>query len=114
MRIAMLCLMGIMAVSGCDWARNVTSTKNRVYFEGLYFPARLSTTSSDKMAFQVTVDGVAQELAPAREAGRYQATKHCVTLFGTSDVIWSAGPDEADADLRIVEGKLFLEGRCNV
>lgn len=114
MRTAILCLMSASLLMGCDWAKNVTSTKNRVYFENLYFPARLSTNSDDKQSFTVSVDQIEQGLAPAREAGRYQATKYCVETYGNSDVVWVAGPDAPDSELRIIEGRLQFEGRCDV
>ncbi|CUH85623.1 hypothetical protein [Thalassovita mediterranea] len=114
MRIAMICLMGAMALSGCDWARNVTSTKNRTLFDGQYFPTRLSSDRGDRTSFSITVDRVAQGLGPARDAGRYSATKHCVEFFGNSDVVWTHGPDVPDAELVLENGKMILTGRCDV
>ena len=114
MRNVILCVMGAALLSGCSWAKNVQSSKNRVYFENLYFPARLSTTSDDKQSFTVSVDRIDQGLASAREAGRYEATKYCVATYGKSDVAWVAGPDAPDSELRIVEGRLQFEGRCDV
>lgn len=114
MRVFILCLLSLSVLSSCGWAKNIQSRKNRVLFENQYFPARLTTTREDKLAFSVSVDRIDQGLVPAREAGRFEATKYCIDKFGRSDVIWTQGPDVEDAELQLDNGRLILEGRCDV
>lgn len=116
MRLAVLCLVSLSLVAGCSTAKRLvdSSYSNRVLFEGMYFPARLASAREDRLNFSVTVSRVDQSLSGAREAGRYEAAKHCIENYGRSDVDWAKGPDVEDAELQLVNGQLILEGRCDV
>jgi len=116
MRVAVLCVLSLTMVAGCGTAKRLvdSSRSNRVLFEEMYFPARLTSNREDRMSFTATVSRVDQGLIPAREAGRFEATKYCIEQFGRSDVVWSAGPDVEDSELQLVNGQLILEGRCDV
>lgn len=93
-------------VAGC------TSSEDRVYFDGQFYNAKLRKVERQLDQFTVTVKPVSKSLLGAREAGRYEATVHCVNAFGSSDIIWAAGPDAPDGQLNIQNDTLTLSGRC--
>jgi hypothetical protein len=87
-------------------------SEGRQTFEGIAFRASLDADKEDKRNFVVEVRDAGQSLTGAREAGRYEAVRHCVETFGNSRMTWELGPDAEDADLRIEDGNLILKGRC--
>ncbi|SEQ39732.1 hypothetical protein [Thalassovita taeanensis] len=104
-------VMALALVAGCN-GKVLNPNSTRVAFEGLYFKARLSASKEDKQDFTVTVSPASQGLSAAREAGRYEATKYCVSNYGSSEVIWGVGPDSPDSALVITDDVLALNGRC--
>ena len=95
-------------VAGCSGTiRNV----NAVKFDGHYFAGRASKSSVDPYDFSVQIRNAAKSIAGAREAARYEATIYCIEQFGTSDIIWSIGP-EGEA-ISLSNGSLTLAGRCD-
>jgi hypothetical protein len=107
-----LLLGALMLVAGCSngFSNLIRPAKNRVMFEGLYYPARISAERGDRAAFTVTVNRADQGIDGAREAGRYEATKYCIKQYGRSDTEWSVGPDTEG--LAISNDQLVLVGRC--
>ncbi|WP_420584440.1 hypothetical protein [Ruegeria sp.] len=98
-------------VSACG---TVTSSSDRVFFDGQYFRAKAKPV--DKKAspteFTVVVNGVSASLDGAREAGRYEGTKFCISNFGSSRIVWTVGPDTEPQNLRITDDKLTFAGVC--
>ena len=95
-------------VAGCSGTiRNV----NAVKFDGHYFAGRASKSSVDPHGFSVRIRNAAKSIAGAREAARYEATIYCIEQFGTSDIIWSIGPD--DEAISLSNGSLTIAGRCD-
>ena len=84
---------------------------NAVKFDGHYFAGRASKSSVDPHGFSVRIRNAAKSIAGAREAARYEATIYCIEQFGTSDIIWSIGPD--DEAISLSNRSLTLAGRCN-
>ena len=89
-----------------------TSTDDRILFDGHYYNAKLRKVERQLDQFIVTVKPVSKSLVGAREAGRYEAVTHCVNLFGSSDIVWSAGPDALEGQLNIEKDVLTLAGKC--
>lgn len=89
-----------------------TAPENRVLHDGQFYNAKLRKIDRQRDVFTVTVKPVSRSLVGAREAGRYEAVVHCVNSFGSSDIIWAAGPDAPQAQLNIVKDTLTLQGRC--
>ncbi|MCX7566249.1 hypothetical protein OS189_07830 [Sulfitobacter sp. F26169L] len=89
-----------------------TSAEDRIFFDGQYYNAKLRKIDRQLDQFTVTVKPVSKSLLGAREAGRYEAVVHCVNLFGSSDIIWTAGPDAPQAQLSIDKDTLTLQGQC--
>jgi hypothetical protein len=95
----------VAACSGTS--RNV----NAVKFDGHYFAGRASKSGADPHSFSVRIRNAAKSIAGAREAARYEATIYCIQQFGTSDIIWSIGPD--DEAISLSNRSLTLAGRCD-
>ena len=95
-------------LAGCSGTiRNV----NAVKVDGHYFTGRAAKTKTDPHGFTVRIRNAAKSIAGAREAARYEATIYCIEQFGTSDIIWSVGPD--DDAISLSNGSLTLAGRCD-
>lgn len=106
-RITGLALIAALALSGC------VERSKRVLFDGQYYPTReKGVDRQDRKAFQITVRRVEQGIDGAREAGRHGASKYCIKNFGTSQVEWERGPDDAAETLQVSNGTLLLTGRC--
>ncbi|MDX1782105.1 MAG: hypothetical protein R3256_12390 [Thalassovita sp.] len=112
MRKAIILLLAAGLLAGCGVRERIQGANNRVAFDGIYFRTRLNAEKDDKQAFAVTVAGAARNLDAAREAGRYEATRYCVTNYGNSEVDWTQGPEDAAENLVIENGALVLTGRC--
>ncbi|KEJ89425.1 hypothetical protein [Sulfitobacter donghicola] len=89
-----------------------TSPEDRIFFDGQFYNSKLRKVDRQLDQFVVTVRPVSKSLEGAREAGRYEATVYCVNAFGSSDIIWIAGPDAADDQLNIEKDTLTLRGNC--
>lgn len=95
-----------MALGAC------TKNKERVLFNGVYYPTKETSESDDRRSFKVSVRRAERGMLGAREAGRYGGTRYCLKNFGTSDLEWTQGPDAEDGVLEIAGGNLILRGRC--
>lgn len=93
-------------IAGC------TSSDDRIYFDDQFYKSKLRKVDRQLDQFVVTVKPVSKSLVGAREAGRYEAVVHCVNLFGSSDIIWTAGPDAPADQLNIEDDTLTLSGQC--
>ncbi len=89
-----------------------TAADDRIFFDGQYYNAKVRKIERQLDVFTVSVKPVSNSLSGALEAGRYEATVHCVTSYGSSDVIWTAGPDAPQSQLNIEKDTLTLQGRC--
>ncbi|MCM2560864.1 hypothetical protein M8756_02630 [Lutimaribacter sp. EGI FJ00015] len=81
-------------------------------FDGMTFRASLDADREAPHDFVVEVRDAGKSLAGAREAGRYEAVRYCIETFGNSRMTWLQGPDADDADLRIENGNLIMQGQC--
>lgn len=89
-----------------------TASEDRMFFDDHFYNAKIRKVERQRDVFTVTVKPVSKSLLGAREAGRYEAIVHCVNAFGSSDIIWTSGPDVPAAQLRIEKDTLTLQGRC--
>ncbi|MEY8838475.1 hypothetical protein AB9K41_05510 [Cribrihabitans sp. XS_ASV171] len=109
--MVMLAAAAALALSaGC--ARE--GRKDRILFDGLYFPSKAQAVDKKVSLadFTVTVQDAAQSLDGAREAGRHEGTRYCIETYGTSRIDWVVGPDSDASQLRIADGKLIFRGTC--
>jgi len=102
--------MGLVVCAGL--IAGCTSQEGRNLFDGQIYNAKLRKVDKQFDTFQVTVKPVSRSLLGAREAGRFEAVSYCVNTFGSSDVIWTAGPDATEGALLIEKDTLTLAGRC--
>ncbi|WP_238367086.1 hypothetical protein [Mesobacterium pallidum] len=84
----------------------------RPSFDGKYFRARVSAERDVRQNFFVTVQPVSASLDGAREAARYEAVKYCIKRYGSSDILWSAGPDETPTGYAIDGDAATFRGAC--
>ena len=106
MRFAVTLLMAGALLSGCG------NDDARVAFDGKYFNAKQRKVDGQRDVCQVTVKDAAKSVEGARAAARYEAVKHCVGNYGSSDIIWTLGPDAPASALRFDGGALTFQGRC--
>ncbi|MCA1335332.1 hypothetical protein [Pseudooceanicola marinus] len=110
-RLALVACVGL-SLSACSrltpWA-----SSNRPVFDGQYFRAKVAFEKEAPAAFTVTVRDPGKSLAGAREAGRLEATTHCIAYFGDSRIEWGASnPDAEEGALLFQDGSLVMAGTC--
>ena len=101
--------LALLSLTACDRLNRV----NHHPFNGTYFRTSVKSERANRQNFTLTVRRAADNLEGAREAGRYAATKHCVKYRGTSDIIWSQGPDMDVQAFLTQGGELVLAGQCD-
>lgn len=89
-----------------------TKREDRIAFDGQYFRTNISKIDGQRDVFTLVVRNASQSISGAREAARYEATVYCVTNYGSSDIVWVAGPDSPDAALRRDGDSLIFQGAC--
>lgn len=101
----------LFAVSACGL---ITPSSDQVRFDGQYFRTKVKPVDKKRSPteFTVEVNGVSASLDGAREAGRFEGIKFCITNFGSSRIDWAVGPDTAPEKLRVVDDRLTFAGRC--
>ena len=96
-----------LAVSGC-----VKENRN-IPFDGVVFKTKTKKVDDNLADFVAYVSPVSASLEGAREAGRYEGTKYCISNFGTSQIDWTVGPETEASKLIITEDTLTFQGQCN-
>ena len=107
---AFILLLCVLAISACSKDRN-GNAKN-VTFDGIRFRSSIDSDRHDRAAFEVRVRGISRSVAGAGEAGRYEATRHCIKFFGNSAVDWTVGPDMPRESWLVAGDDLTFIGRC--
>lgn len=108
MRFMVLCMVSLGLLAGCG----SNGSKQRVTFDGYSFKASLKAVKEDPRMFDVTVKSANQSLEAAEDAGRYEATRHCVTRYGNSKLEWLVVMETDDRDVIVDKDTLLLRGRC--
>ena len=108
--VTTLILCSCLILLGCS--NPLTLEENKVSFDGYYFPFKLLRNKADDRSFDLTVKRANRSLSGAREAGRYEATRFCIKIFGTSDIKWFLDPD--DENIGLTGRVLKLSGQCDV
>ena len=100
-------LVAAVAMAGCS------DKKDRVYFNGQYFPAKAKAADKDdRQNFNVSVRRVDAGLAGAREAARHAGQQYCLKNFGTSEIKWVVDPASPQAASLGSSNSLSASGRC--
>lgn len=76
------------------------------------FRTTLKTSRGNRADMVITVRPVSVGYEAAAEAGRFEATKHCIRNFGSSDVAWQVGPDTPPSAVQVVNDTVTFRGRC--
>ena len=87
--------------------------KNRVLFDGNYYPTSLKSTRRTRQTIAVKVGRADQGISGALQAARLASTKHCILYYGTSDVLWDQPLDEESLTASLSNGTLALTGKCD-
>ena len=61
--------------------------KNRVLFDGNYYPTSLKSTRRTRQTIGVKVGRADQGVSGALQAAKLASTRHCILYYGTSDVL---------------------------
>lgn len=88
------------------------SELDMVTYDGARFVGDLRSERGDRTAFVATGGPASVSLEGARQAAQFQVVRHCIDFLGSSDVVWTNGPDVEDSALTIVDDKVVLTGRC--
>ena len=108
--VMILILCACLILLGCS--NPLSFEENRGPLGATHFPYKLVRNKADDRSFDLTVRRASRSLSGAREAGRYEATRFCIKVFGTSDIKWFLGPD--DEDISLTGRVLKLSGQCDV
>jgi len=79
----------------------------------LPYDANLSA-DGDETEFRVAVESRGAGLEAVRETVRFYGTRHCLTTFGSSAIVWGAQPGAPEAWIgtRAQNGRTVYSGRC--
>ena len=105
-RSVLLLILCAAMVAGCG------KRQERLAFDGQYYRAKVSRVDGDRQQIAITVRPVSASFEGALEAGRYEATRHCIQNYGNSAVDWVVGPDQDPSTYRIENDTLVLRGAC--
>lgn len=106
-KITFAALLGVLLVAAC------TERTEKLRFDGNYYPTRSKAADkADRQSFVTSVRRASQGLDGARESGRVGGVRYCIENYGTSDIVWTQGPDAEEAKLVLSNGNLVLRGRC--
>jgi hypothetical protein len=108
MRFVVVFMVSLGLLAGCSGKGG----KQRVTFDGYAFKTSLKALKEDPQMFDVTVRDANQSLEAAEDAGRYEATRHCVTRYGNSTLEWLVVRETDDRDVLVNDDILLLRGRC--
>ena len=103
-------IMILFAVVGLVAACGSQSRMNYYEFDGVHFSAKAKSPRREKNSFTVRVRNATRSLAGARQAAHYEATKYCVSTFGSSDIAWET--DLGAEELTLSGDDLEAAGTC--
>lgn len=112
MRGLVISLVCVGLLAGCGVGEKMRRSNERVTFGGYYFKASLKAVKEDPRMFDVIVKGANQSREAAEDAGRYEATRHCVTKFGNSKLEWLVVQETEDGQAVTDTDTMILRGRC--
>lgn len=116
-RSAKLALIGAAAVlvlSACSGRSTIGSSKNRVFFDGFYFPAKVRPVDkkTQRDEFIIEMKRVTQSLNAAGEAAHFEGTRYCVEEFGSSVIEWAQDPLTTTETRVPSNDQLTFRGTC--
>lgn len=108
LRVFLFIPMAALLLTGCN------QRDDSVLFDGQAFRGKVAFESRDnRRNFVATVRPVSASVEGAREAGRYEGVKYCITEYGTSEITWSLSPDAEPVTWSVDSDTVTFTGRCN-
>ncbi|NCQ24235.1 MAG: hypothetical protein COW54_02025 [Rhodobacteraceae bacterium CG17_big_fil_post_rev_8_21_14_2_50_63_15] len=102
-----LVVIGVMA--GC------TERKERVLFDGVYYPPKSRAEKQDQRNFTASVSRANRGIEGAQKAAVHEATRYCLENFGTSEIDWRGVPEGSEGPLFARSGdRVSVSGRCAI
>jgi len=106
-RLAGIALIAMTVLAGC------AEREQRVLFNGNYYPGKARAQKEDRRNFTASVRRAGRGLEGAQQAVLYEATRYCLTNFGTSEIAWSGVPVGAEGPVYGRSGDtVSVRGRC--
>lgn len=106
-KLVLIAVMGL-TVAGCSR----TIGDDRLRFEGELFSAGVKSERGDRASFTATARPASVSLVGSAQAAAHEATRHCLRYYGTSEILWTTGPDSIESDPVIDGDSLVLTGTC--
>ncbi len=97
-------LISALALSACG--------KGAFEYAGSNHRAKVKTARADRAVMVIPTKNVSDGLDGARAAAEFEATRHCIHYFGTSDIVWTVGPETPDDQLPIDGETVTFSGEC--
>jgi hypothetical protein len=88
------------------------SPTDDMLFDGFTFSTKVGKVDRQLDEFTVEIRDVSQSLEGARRAGAYAGIQHCVRHYGSSDVVWTVGPETPLTALPISNNTMVFRGTC--
>ena len=97
----------LLALAACG------KSADGVVVDGESFRGSAKRVKGDRSKFVAVGGPVSKGLEGARLAADFEAVKYCIEYLGSSDVIWTQGPDVDDSELVIEKDRVVLIGQCD-
>jgi len=109
MKNLVLGLLVLGAASGCG---NLRGSDDRLRFDGQVYRASASGERGDPATFTARASPASASLQGAAQAAAHEARRHCLRFFGTSEILWTTGPDSIADAPQLDRDTLTLAGTC--
>ena len=101
-----LVLLMLVVLAGC------TERKERVVFDGNYYPPKSRAEKQDRRNFTASVSRANRGIEGAQKAVVHEATRYCLENFGTSDIAWAAAQTGEGPVYTRSGDRVSVAGRC--
>lgn len=106
-RKAGLVLVLLAVLAGC------TERKERVYFNGNFYPPKSRADKQDRRNFTASVSRANRGIEGAQQAAVHEATRYCLESFGTSSIAWAGVAQGQEGPVYTRSGdRVSVSGRC--
>lgn len=87
--------------------------EEKVLFNGSYYPGKARADKVDRRNFTASVRRAGRGIEGAQQAVFYEATRYCLSNFGTSEIEWFGVPAGAEGPAYGRSGDtVSVRGRC--
>lgn len=104
-----LILLMLGALASC------TERKERVLFDGVYYPPKSRAEKQDRRNFTASVSRANRGAEGAKKAAVNEAMRYCLENFGTSGITWTGVPEGGQGPVYVRAGdRISVTGRCAI